>query len=179
MKTQTFTATLILILSSALSVLLTSCVQGPTKETLDAVAALKKIQAGTQVGVSYEQYGQLLVEAKAKTNEAVRSLPEGSLKTELTGAMDAYADAATVWNLKITNNSLSDRGFHGLIAKYHIPVSTSKIALRPQPDGSLKSVDVGGGPAIANPDEALKIIWLRADTHLEQISKLVGQEPKS
>ena len=176
MKTRTFTVALILTLSSALGVLLTSCVQGPTKETLDAVAALKKIQAGTQVGVSYEQYGQLLVEAKAKTNEAVRSLPEGSLKTELTAAMDAYADAATVWNLKVTNNSLTDRN---LIAKYNIPVSTSKMALRPQPDGSLKAVDVGGGPAIANPGEALKIIWLRANTHLEQISKLVGQEPKS
>jgi hypothetical protein len=161
-RIKSFTS-VIIVLSSAIA-LLTSCAQGPSKETLDAVVALKKIQAGTQVGLNYQQYGQLLIEAKAKTNEAVRKLPDGSLKTELTGAMDAYADAATVWSLKIKGGYLlSDDSEPDmtLITKYHIPVSASKYS-----QGK-----------IAGFDEAFQIMWRRADAHLVEVSKLVGQEP--
>ncbi len=79
-----------------------SCAKAPTKETTEAVAALQKLQAATQVGVNYQTYGQLLIEAKAKVNEAVKSLPDGELKTEMSGAMDSYADAATVWASRLT-----------------------------------------------------------------------------
>ena len=147
----------------AIIALLISCsTQKPSKETSEAISALRKIQAATQVGVSYQQYGQLLIEAKAKTNDAIRSLPEGSLKTELTGAMDAYADAATVWAIKIKDRDLYDRPEldQNLIAKYRIPVSGPKSF---------------GDPPTASPDKALQIIWLRADTYLDQISKVVGQ----
>lgn len=91
LKIKSLTVAIILISVSALSVFLVSCAKAPTKETTDAVAALQKLQAATQVGVNYQTYGQLLIEAKAKVNDAVKSLPEGELKTEISGAMDSYA----------------------------------------------------------------------------------------
>jgi hypothetical protein len=163
-KIKYVTAAIILALVCAVSVLLTSCAHGPTKETLEAVMALKKIQAATQVGVSYQQYGLLLIEAKAKTNEATAALPDGALKTDLTTTMDSYADAGTVWGIKIQRYSLHDDGSEpdkSLIAKYQIPVAPDKYTKR-------FAVDA---------DDALQIIWRRADTHLAEVSKLVGQEP--
>ena len=161
MRIKPLSAAIILALSGAVSVLLTSCAHGPTKETLDAVAALKKIQAATQVGVSYQQYGLLLIEAKAKTNEATAKLPDGALKTDLTTAMDSYADAGTVWGIKIQRYSLYGDGSEpdkSLIAKYQLPVA---------PDKYTKRVSVDG-------DDALQIIWRRADTHLTQVSKFLS-----
>lgn len=66
----------------------------------------RSYRAATQVGVNYQTYGQLLIEAKAKVNEAVKSLPDGELKTEMSRAMDSYADAATVWGRKIEGHNL-------------------------------------------------------------------------
>ncbi len=160
MRIKSLSAAIILALSGAVSVLLTSCAHGPTKETLEAVAALKKIQAATQVGVSYQQYGLLLIEAKAKTNEATAALPDGALKTDLTTAMDSYADAGTVWGIKIQRYSLHDdtQPDKSLIDKYQMPVVPVKYFKRAEVDG----------------DEALQIIWRRADTHLTQISKFLA-----
>jgi hypothetical protein len=47
--------------------------------------------------VSYQQYGPLVVDAKAEVNEALASLPSSELKSQLNAAMDAYADAGTAW----------------------------------------------------------------------------------
>ena len=100
MKIKSLTLPIILISLIAVSMFLFSCAKAPTKETTEAVAALQKLQAATQVGVNYQTYGQLLIEAKAKVNEAVKSLPDGELKTEMSEAMDSYADAATVLGQK-------------------------------------------------------------------------------
>lgn len=143
--------------------LVASCTQKPAKETLDAVAALRKIQAGTQVGINYQEYGRLLVEAKAKVNDAMRSLPEGDLKVQITGAMTSYADASTVWAIKIDQHL-----FYGdseqnktLIARYAIPL---------KPEYGLKPH--------AYPSDVMQLIWLRADIHLNQIDILLKQSGK-
>jgi hypothetical protein len=39
-------------------------------------------------------------------NEAERTLPDGEMKTYLSAAMLAYADAAAVWNHKIRHPNL-------------------------------------------------------------------------
>ena len=96
MNIKRHTAATIFTLSIAVIPLLLSCTKPPSKETTEAVAALQKFQAATQVGVNYQTYGQLLIEAKAKVNDAMKSLPDGELKTEISGAMDSYADADTV-----------------------------------------------------------------------------------
>jgi hypothetical protein len=63
----------------------------------DAVAALRKLEAASQVKPSLAQYNQLVIEAKAKVNEATAALPDGELKQELNAAMEAYEDAAVAW----------------------------------------------------------------------------------
>lgn len=63
----------------------------------DAVSALRKLEAASQVKPSLMQYNQLVIEAKARVNEASAVLPDGELKQELNAAMDAYADAAVAW----------------------------------------------------------------------------------
>jgi hypothetical protein len=63
----------------------------------ESLQSLKKIQAATNVGVNYPTYGQLLIDAKAKTDEVKRTLPDGELKNELIAAMDSYEAAKVHW----------------------------------------------------------------------------------
>jgi hypothetical protein len=123
----------------------------PSKESLAAIEALHKMQAATQVGVNYQEYGRLLIEAKAKTNDAIRSLPDGPLRNEISATMDAYADAAHVWGVKIAGHKLFESN---LISKYSIPLKDTEYRF-------------------ADPDDALQYIWLNADSHLTQITKLL------
>jgi hypothetical protein len=149
----------------AISIFFVSCAKPPSKETTEAIAALQKLQAATQVGVNYQTYGQLLIDAKAKVNDSVKSLPDGELKTEISGAMDSYADAATVWGRKIEGHSLygdNSEPDKTLIAKYSIPVETSKYS----------------GISSADPTKAMQIIWLRADIHLKQIDSILRPSGK-
>ncbi|MFH1219043.1 MAG: hypothetical protein V1694_01140 [Candidatus Eisenbacteria bacterium] len=72
----------------------------------NAIDALRKMEAATQVDVSYEQYGQLLIDAKAKVNNALSVLPDTvpalkDLSTELSGAVDNYYSAKVEWGYKI------------------------------------------------------------------------------
>jgi ABC-type glycerol-3-phosphate transport system substrate-binding protein len=68
---------------------------------VEAVKALRKIEAATQVSVNYFQYSQLVVDAKAQVNEASATLPDGELKKEINAAMDAYADVGLIWREQV------------------------------------------------------------------------------
>jgi hypothetical protein len=121
----------------------------------DALDSLRRIQAAVQVGVNYQQYGELLIDAKAKTNAASRALPDGPARTELNSVMDAYLDASRVWQFKI-DNRLLDRNSEpdkSLIAKYSLPVKEYNN--------------------VARPDEALQVIWRVADMHIKEAGKLL------
>src|SRR5207253_2435051 len=86
----------------------------------DAIKALGRIEAAVEVGVNHQQYGQLVIDAKAVVNEAERTLPSGELLTALTETIDAYRDAGTVWSHKIRFDhlGLSKEFGHGeLIAR--------------------------------------------------------------
>jgi hypothetical protein len=85
-------------------VLLTACGGLSSKQQAavdEALKALKKVDAATSVGVNYQQYGSLVIDAKASVNEASALLPDGELKKELAAAMEAYADAADAWQWKV------------------------------------------------------------------------------
>jgi hypothetical protein len=84
-----------LILLFSASVLISACVQHNAAAD-EAIKALRKIDAATQVGVNLTTYNELLIEAKV--NEADRTLPDGDLKTDLDIAMFAYVEAARDWN---------------------------------------------------------------------------------
>lgn len=69
--------------------------------------SLRKLDAATEVGVSFEDYHTRLIDTKADVNEGLRALPDGPLKAVLSDAMQAHQDASTFWNECV---SLKNRG---------------------------------------------------------------------
>jgi hypothetical protein len=125
----------------------------------DAIKALARIEAAVQVGVNYQQYGQLVIDAKAVVNETARVLQEGEILTNLSDAMDAYRDAGRVWNhkIRITSFGLLKKYDGDLISRYDLPLRV-----------------VGGmEEEQADPATAMQIIWAVADKKLAKARSLL------
>jgi hypothetical protein len=118
----------------------------------EALTALGKIKASTQVGVNFQQYSELLIEAKAKANEATSKHADPYLIRELNASMEAYNDAAKVWSIKIRGEGRlflyeSSEPGKTLIPKYSIP-----------------AVSVANGESrVYGIDSSLQIIWKEAE----------------
>jgi hypothetical protein len=120
----------------------------------EAIKALGKIEAAVEVGVTFQQYNQLAIAAKAAVNDAERSLGVCELMTGIMETMDAYKDAGNVWNRKIQYRHLniSRRYEQGdLIDRYNLPVNDKQ------------EVD---------PDIALQLIWKEAAKRLTAVRGL-------
>src|SRR5215213_162666 len=133
----------------------------------DALKALRKVDgAVTQVGVNFDKYNTLLIEAQAQVNEALRVLPDGELKRELQAAMEGYNDAGQVWYQKINGTVTlwaNDAGSRALMQKYHI---------QPSPVRFYTGVIVGNG---IDAEVAQQRIWIEARKHFLRASSLVSQ----
>jgi predicted small secreted protein len=136
------------------SIFLSACgLSSKQKEAADnAIKALRKVEASTQVGVNYMQYMQLVIEAKSEVNAANAALPDGELKQELNSAMDAYADAREGWGADIQSGGVGANSDLGkkLIGKYKV-----------QPAYFLDKGDM------------LHKIWDTAKTHLDRAAGLL------
>lgn len=159
-----------------IALLLLACNKGglsseQRKSAEDALKALRKVEAATQVGVSYQQYGQLMIDAKAQVNEASAKLPDGELKRELEAAMEVYADAQDGWSKCATESLLflkdpktDDETGKRLKQKYNIE-SFSLVAGKPI-TGFAESIEKG---------TMLRTIWATGSQHIERASKLMGE----
>ncbi|OLE52247.1 MAG: hypothetical protein AUG51_19025 [Acidobacteria bacterium 13_1_20CM_3_53_8] len=129
----------------------------------DALKALRKIEAATQVGVNYQQYGQLVIDAKAQVNEASSALPDGELKKELNATMEAYADAGQAWSTKVSSFPLKPDTEPGatLMRKYNLKTHSFKA-------GSTELVWL-------SEDDARQAAWGAAAAHLLAAQKLLDQ----
>lgn len=127
-----------------------------------ALKALRKTASATEVGITYQQYGDLLIETKTAVNEALLILPEGELKRSLAAAMDAYADAREAWRIKIDGKQLdaSEPPGKALIPKYSL--ATQHL--------SSGAMVVGNH---ADPDKAIQIIWAAAGQELARAMTLL------
>jgi hypothetical protein len=171
-------STMLWALVAAITVqLLTACGGLSSKQKTaasEALAALKKIQAATQVGVNYQQYGMLVIEAKDKVNTAHAMLPEGQLKTELDAAMDAYTDAAQAWSIKFREFSTylyaGEEPGKTLIPKYALQTFEHKRSVL-NASGNIIRID----DQASLPDAALPHIWAAANTHVDRASSLLNQ----
>ncbi len=80
------------------------CSKQPPKAAIAVVKALKKLEARTQVGISYRDYAPALGEAKAEVNLFLES-PEATKMPELAAsiskAMNHYEIALKVWRRRI------------------------------------------------------------------------------
>lgn len=80
---------------------------------IEAVNALKKLQAKTQVGITYKDYSPALAEAKYALNLFIESsqakdFPE--LAETLSSAFETFAMAGEVWSAKFSGSSVSSFG---------------------------------------------------------------------
>jgi hypothetical protein len=117
----------LLILTIAL-LACSSCQRRPTTVT-SAFEALKKLDTAAEIGVTYEQYSDLLIDAKLKVETANASLEDGILRSHLNSALDNYLDAGTVWKMMIRNEPLYLREHPGqtILPKYSIQVDEQGI----------------------------------------------------
>jgi hypothetical protein len=123
-----------------------------------AIKALRKIEAATQVGVNFQQYGQLLIEAKVQVNEALEKLPDGELKNELKAAIEAYFDARQVWSNKIQSKMVL------------LDTEPGKTVI---PKYSLRTTKESLGRLETDPDQAMQTIWRAAKDHLDRVASLL------
>ncbi|OLE53286.1 MAG: hypothetical protein AUG51_13795 [Acidobacteria bacterium 13_1_20CM_3_53_8] len=138
--------------------------QGATSAR-EAVRVLRRLNSAIDVGVSYAQYSQILIEVKGSVDEALASIPAGELRNEITLAMEAYADAGQAWNVMIQNGRSYSSDIlsvyppiGALITKYSVPVKRQS-----------------GNFAIVNNRTMLSTIWQAARTHIDRASSLLNQ----
>ena len=86
--------------------LITAC--SKNSEAKEALKALRKIEAATEVGVTYQQYRQLLIEAQAEVNEAKAKLPDGEPKAGLSAVMEMYGAVGDLWGQQIKKDNMDD-----------------------------------------------------------------------
>lgn len=126
----------------------------------DALKALRKVEAATQVGVNYQQFGQLAIEAKAAVNQAVTALPDGEVKSEIVAAMEAYADAGDAWGATINDKlTSSSKLASDLKQKYDFDYQKVNAALSKE---DLKSL-------------LLSTIWEAAKNRLNKATSLLDK----
>jgi hypothetical protein len=136
-----------------------------TLATRDAIKALRKVEASTQVGVSYVQYGSLLIDAQAQVNEALALLPNGSLKNEIKQAMEAYNDAYLAWQITKKQGFIISSPPSGMIDSGQL---IQKYSLPPSPLSGATSIYV-------TREDALNTIWKRSRALVERASSLLNQ----
>jgi hypothetical protein len=133
----------------------------------DAFKALRKIEAATQVGVTYLQYGPLLIDAKALVNQAALALPPGALRDELNTTIDTYADAGTVWGMFIKRQPLDAATSNVLQGKYSLDFGT-KLRLLWYNNSSTPEEE-------QMKSAYLSTIWEVASQRLKRTGSLLGQ----
>ena len=87
----------------------------PTNKTvpqvaIDAVDAMKKLQAKTQVGIAYKDYSPALADAKFALNlytESAQSKEFPELSQSLNSAFETFKMAGDVWSDKFSGSSVS------------------------------------------------------------------------
>jgi len=62
-----------------------------------ALAAVRKMEAATKVGVTHSAYSNRLIDAQAEVDECLRSIPDCKVKEEIQMAMKQYVAANTIW----------------------------------------------------------------------------------
>ena len=134
-------------------------------EVHTALQSLQRLQAATEVGVAFNTYEKMVIEAKAHVNTASLFLParqqspsnsptfeelRAELGEQLRKAVDAYADALAVWTVKMRGGELSPDLEPGnrLIPKYQLHST--------------------------NPDSALQTIWHDANLRTSGVTGLVN-----
>jgi hypothetical protein len=150
------------------------------KEAADAIKALDRVKAAVEVGVTFQKYGELVIDAQTAVNDAKRALPDGDLVANLSGAVQAYKDVVTIWNFKIQHPEVKlhdDVGFKEINARYSLKKLLKGVL---EANGELKKIkenrkNLGLSDEYElspEPDWAMQIIWAVAGEKLANARRL-------
>jgi hypothetical protein len=67
----------------------------------DSLKELHKLSSATQVGLTFSQYSDRLIDAKATIDDNLRNLPESPIKAEIATTLLAFQDAHDIWSESI------------------------------------------------------------------------------
>lgn len=136
-----------------------------TNENVDqALRALRKLAGATEVGVNYQQYSALVIDAKAAVDEALATVSDEELKSELKSSIDAYVDAGRVWDDMVSIPSSRGR----------VVLVTSQGPNEPIYSIHKKYADpVPAGTSVISGEDLRNTVWAAARKHLEKVSALV------
>lgn len=131
---------------------------GPSRQetmTREAYQALNRIQAAIEVGVNYQKYMDVVVEAKATLINIVQEIEDPIIKDHIDFAIASYADVSTAWNAKIRGES-------------YVHISPK------QGDLSLVSEDVSD--KVMQVDLYMQGVWELAKSRVEAIGRLMKRK---
>jgi hypothetical protein len=140
----------------------------------DAIKALGKVNAAVEVGVNFQEYGRLLIDAKAAVNEAQEVFPDEKIKENVNGAMKAYLDAQAIHTFGV--KFLLENPY-GLSRKWQGDViSNYRLDQLPEIIEDSKRANLGkdvpASQMFINSNLAIKAIWKVAAERLAKARKL-------
>ena len=142
---------------------------GHRQAAQDAMKELRKLRSAIEIGLSYRQYTDRLVDTKTETDEKLRILPASAFKQEISATMEAFADARELWRLALANvKSAKVYLFYAgkIFEKYNIHLDRDPTTVD-------ERVWVAGPTKETFLDYPLKQIWAAAIQHLEQAEGLL------
>jgi hypothetical protein len=166
---------MLLVVALAVVSLLTACGGLSSKQKTaasDTLKALRKIDAASQVGTSYQQYRLMMIDAQAAMSEASASIPDGELKNELSKAVEADSDALIAWE---ASNEMEKNGGSTFSGRLEISAKSKDG----QPLHEKYKIDFERKDRLMlgtySLDVALPAIWKVAKEHVDRASKLLGE----
>lgn len=136
------------------------------ESVLTAMRELRKMQAATEVGITFQAYSARLIDLKASVDEALRQDISPDLKRELRFAIEAYTDALDLWNRQLStrypskdkDEMLRDEA-KDICEKYGIQEFSPSTS----------------GADILNSRKALTFIWTFAKAAIEKAEQIVAK----
>ena len=166
------------------SVLMTATAYGQT--ALDALRALKKLEARIEIGLNYKEYALYLADAKVDTTfflESSAARQNRALSEKINRILDHYEMARLVWNLKVTKTEDFGTAFGHLMSMQSGEEGALSRRLLKMYSQANKSVDKGGvltmgsyGSRGTNEilvDKMIGIIWKEASKELKEAIRMV------
>ncbi len=134
-------------------------------EVKGSLKKLRKLAAATEVGVNFDQYSALVIEAKAEIEENLDSLPDSALKDELRFALGAFVDAKLIWNEATRYDFILADSEIGNYVKV-------KYGLEPMANSF-------SGPRFFNRSPLLSELWKLGKLRLDRANRLLQKLTKS
>jgi hypothetical protein len=159
----------------------------------NAVRQLDRVRVAVSVKSPRNEYDLVLDTSRRAVAELLPQLPDGPLKQEINGALDAYQDAGQVWAQQ-DGATQKNKDLSAIWAKYDLTkrLAAASPAPTPTPSGGVmpapNSGDESGAPVftvgeIAPPklraeatDIAHLLIWQTAEEHLNKAKELLTKE---